>query len=92
MDPALAIRLELARLRAARTDILTMLGIGHPLMWLIGFVALAGLGILARGHFSAEARARRRRDKSNRPVMSTKRGPTVRLAVKVDKPKSNRKG
>jgi hypothetical protein len=44
-----------------------------------------------RGHFTAEARGRRRRDKSHRPVISRKQGPTVRLAVDVDKPKRDRK-
>ena len=44
-----------------------MLDIRHPMVWLIGVIALAALGLLARGHFNAEARARRRRDKSNRP-------------------------
>ena len=88
---ALAIRLEPARIKATRIDILTMLDIGHPMFWLIGFVALATSWVLARGHFSAEARARRRRERSNRPVISRKRGPTVRLAVKVDKPRRDRK-
>jgi len=60
-------------------------------MWLIGIIALAIAFFLLRGHFTAEARARRRREKSNRPVISRKRGPTVRLAVKVDKPKRERK-
>ena len=86
-----AIQLELARLRAARIDILTMLDIRNPLVWLIGIIALAALWVLARRHFSAEARARRRREKSNRPIISRKRGPTVRLAVKVDRP-TDRKG
>jgi hypothetical protein len=69
-----------------------MLDIRHPMIWLIGIVALAALGVLARSHFSAEAKARRRREKSNRPVISRKRGPTVRLAAKVGKAKRDRKG
>jgi hypothetical protein len=68
-----------------------MLDIKNPLVWLVVGVALAALGLLARDRFSAEARARRRREKSNRPLISRKRGPTVRLAVKVDKPKRDRK-
>ena len=88
----LAIRLERARLRAAPVDILAMLDIRNPMVWLIGASALAALGLLARGYFSAEARARRRREKSNRPLISRKRGPTVRLAVKVDKSKRDPKG
>ena len=55
------------------------------MVWLIGASALAALGLLARGYFIAEARARRRRERSNRPITSRKRGPTVRLAVKTDK-------
>jgi hypothetical protein len=89
---ALAIRLERARLSEAPIDILTMLDIRHPMVWLIGASALAALGLLARGHFSPEARARRRREKSNRPLISRKRGPSVRLAVKADKPKRDPKG
>ncbi len=62
------------------------------MVWLIGIIAVAALWVLARGYFKPEARARRRRDKSNRPVISRKRGPSVRLAVDVDKPKGERKG
>ena len=69
-----------------------MLDMRNPMLWLIGIIALAALWVLTRGHFSAEARARRRREKSNRPLISRKRGPTVRLAVKVDKSKRDRKG
>ena len=61
-------------------------------MWLIGIAALAGLWILARAYFSPDARAGRRREKSHRRVVSRKHGPTVRLAVDVDKPKRDRKG
>ena len=69
-----------------------MLDIRNSMVWLIGASALAALALLARGYFSTEARARRRRDKSNRPIISRKRGPTVRLAAKVNKPKRDRKG
>jgi hypothetical protein len=68
-----------------------MLDIKNPLVWLIGIVALAVLWVLLRGRFDPEARARRRRDRSNRPVISRKRGPSVRLAVDVDKPNRNQK-
>ena len=60
-------------------------------MWLIGIITLAIVLFLWRGHFTLEARARRRREKSNRPLVSRKQGPTVRLAVDVDKPKRDRK-
>ena len=69
-----------------------MLDFRHPMVWLIGAVALAALGLLARGYFSAEAKARRRRERSNRPLASRKRGPTVRLAVKAPKSKRDPKG
>ena len=68
-----------------------MLDIRNPILWLIGVLAVAVVFFLARGHFSAEARARRRRDKSHRPVTSRKHGPTIKLAVDVDKPKGDRK-
>jgi hypothetical protein len=60
-------------------------------VWLIGIIAFAVAFFLLRGHFTAEARARRRREKSHRPVVSRKQGPTVRLAVDVGKPKRDRK-
>jgi hypothetical protein len=68
-----------------------MLDIRNPGFWLIGIVVLAVALLVARGHFSAEARARRRRERSHRPVISRKRGPTVKLAVKAGKPKGDRK-
>ena len=68
-----------------------MLDISNPIVWLIGVIALAVVLFLLRGRFSTEARARRRREKSNRPVISRKQGPTVRLAVDVGKPKRDRK-
>lgn len=68
-----------------------MLGVTSPVVWLLGAIALA-LGLFCvRGHFSAEARARRRRERSNRPAISRKKGPTVKLAVNVGKPKGGRK-
>jgi hypothetical protein len=67
-----------------------MLDIRNPILWLIGVLALGVVLFLVRGHFSAEARARRRREKSHRPVISRKKGPTVRLAVDVDKPRRDR--
>ena len=71
---------------------MTMLDIRNPLFWLIGVVVLVAVVSLVRSHFSAEARERRRREKSHRPVVSRKQGPTVKLAVDVGKPKRGRKG
>ena len=67
-----------------------MLDIRKPVVWLIGIIAFAVAFFLLHGHFSAEARARRRRERSNRPVISRKRGPTVKLAVKAGNPKGDR--
>jgi hypothetical protein len=69
-----------------------MLDIRNPVVWLIGVLALGIVFFLLRGRFSAEARARRRREKSNRPVISRKKGPTVKLAVNAGKPKGDRNG
>jgi len=68
-----------------------MFTIENPYLWVIGVPALGALLFLLRGHFSAEKRERRRRGQSHRPVVSRKHGPTVRLAVDVDKPKRDRK-
>ena len=68
-----------------------MFNAGNPALWLIGMLVLAGLFVLVRGQFSAEARERRRRDRSHGPVISRKRGPTVKLAVDVHEPRRNRK-
>jgi hypothetical protein len=68
-----------------------MLGIRNPLFWLLDVVVLAAALSLVRSHFSAEARERRRREKSHRPVVSRKQGPTVRLAVDAGKPRRGRK-
>ena len=63
----------------------------NPVLWLIGIIVLAAVFFLARGLFSAEERERRRRARSHGPVISRKKGPTVRLAVDVDKPERDRK-
>jgi hypothetical protein len=68
-----------------------MLDFRHPLIWLLGVVVLIAVLSLMRGHFGAEALARRRREKSHKPVVSRKQGPTVKLAVDVGKPKRDRK-
>ena len=70
--------------------ILTMLNAGNPVMWFVGILAFAAAFFLLRGHFTAEARERRRRERSHRRVISRKRGLSVRLAVDVDKLKRKR--
>ncbi len=68
-----------------------MFDMRNPILWIVGVPALGGLLLALRGHFSAEAQARRRRGKSHRPVISRKQGPTVKLAVNAGKPKGQRK-
>jgi hypothetical protein len=87
----LAIQVEHARLSKMLSAILIMLDAGNPVVWIIGSIAVAIAFVLLRGQFTAEARERRRRAKSHRRIVSRKPGPTVRLAVDVDKPKRNRK-
>jgi len=68
-----------------------MLDLRNPVPWLIGIIALGVMLFSMRRHLNPEARARRRREKSHRPVISRKQGPTVRLAVNVGKPERDRK-
>ena len=88
---ALAIRVERARIGRIPIEDLTMLDARNPVVWLISVIVLTFAFLLMRGHFTAEARERRRREKSHRRVISRKQGPTVRLAVDVDKPRRDRK-
>jgi hypothetical protein len=63
----------------------------NPIIWLISVIALGLVLILLRGHFTAAARERRRRDRSHQPVVSRKQGPGVKLAVNAGKSKGDRK-
>lgn len=65
---------------------------GNPVFWLFGLLAATAVFLLLRRHFSAEARERRRRERSHGRVVSRKRGPWVKLAVKTRKPKNDRGG
>ena len=67
-----------------------MFNMGNPILWIIGVPALGVLLFLLGRHFNAKTRERRRRGKSHRPVVSRKKGPTIRLAVDVDKLKRDR--
>ena len=67
-----------------------MPNLDNPLLYLSSAITLGLLLFLLRRRFSAEARERRRRERSHRPVISRKHGPTVKLAVKVDKPRRER--
>jgi hypothetical protein len=68
-----------------------MLHFENPVLWLAAALSLGGLVVLLRSCLGAEARARRRRDRSHGPIVSRKRGPQIKLAVEVDNPKANRK-
>ena len=68
-----------------------MLNIQNPIVWLVGAIAGPVVWLVLRGHFSTESRERRR-ERSHRAMVSRKQGPTVKLAVKVDKPKRDGKG
>jgi len=85
----LVIRLQSVKLTSMR--ILIMFGIVDSVLSLLALVVLAGAVFGLRHYYSANAREARRRARSHGPVVSRKRGPSVRLAVAVDKPKRRRK-
>jgi hypothetical protein len=87
----LAIPPESARLNRKPIKILIMFDIGNPVLWILGILVFAAVFLSTRGQFTAEARERRRRERSRGPVISRKKGPSVRLAVDGDKPERNRK-
>lgn len=58
-----------------------MFEIENPILWLLGVITLGALLILGRRHWNAEARERRRRDRSHGRVVSKSRRPMVKLAV-----------
>ena len=60
-----------------------MIDLKHLLVWLIGGALLGAILLLLRGQFSAEARERRRRERSHRRVVSKSKRPTVRFAVRT---------
>jgi len=68
-----------------------MFGIANSFLWLLGIVLLGAVLLGLRHYYSADAREARRRARSHGPVISRKRGPSVRLGVAVEKPKRRRK-
>jgi hypothetical protein len=68
-----------------------MFAIANSILWLITAIGLTAVFWLLRGFCSAEARERRRRARSHRPVISTANRPMVRLAVDAERSKSERK-
>jgi hypothetical protein len=75
----------------APDEVLIMSGIANSVLWLLGILVLSAVLLGLRHRFSADAREARRRARSHGPVVSRKHGPSVRLAVDVDKPKRRRK-
>ena len=67
-----------------------MFDLDNPILWLAIVLSLAVLGVLARHYLRSEARRRRRRDHSHGSVISRRRGPTIKLAVKVNEPRRKR--
>ncbi len=68
-----------------------MFGIANSVLWLVSIVVLVAVIFGGRHYFSADAREARRRARSHGSVVSRRRGPSVRLAVNVNKPKRPRK-
>ena len=68
-----------------------MSGITNLAVGLVGSIVLIAVILGVRHYFSTDAREARRRARSHGTVISRKRGPSVRLAVTVDKPKRRRK-
>ena len=61
-----------------------MLTIDTLILWLVvALIGTAGWQLLGRRFLSPQAVERRRRDRSHRRVVSRRRGPTVRLAVRA---------
>ncbi len=58
---------------------------GTLLLWLTMGLAIYGLWHAWKRFFSLEARERRRRRRNYSRAVSRRHGPTVKLAVKVDK-------
>ena len=67
-----------------------MFGTTNAILWLVGLIVLGVVIFGLRHYFSADASEARRRARSHGPVVSRKRGPSVRLAVAAAKPKRRR--
>jgi hypothetical protein len=68
-----------------------MLNLRNPVFWLIGVAAIVAIFLLLRGRFSAEARERRRRRRSYRRLEAKGRKRPVKLAVKVEGAKGDKR-
>lgn len=58
-----------------------MFEIENPVLWLLALVTMGAVILLGRRYLNAEARERRRRDRSHGRVISKARRPMVKLAV-----------
>jgi len=68
-----------------------MLNLRNPVVWLIGIVVIATISLLLRGHFSAEARERRRRTRSYRRLEAKGKKRPVKLAVRAEGSKRDKR-
>ena len=68
-----------------------MFAITNSVLLPASLVVLLAVVLGLRQYFGADAREARRRARSHGPVVSRKRGPAIRLAVEVDKPKRSQK-
>ncbi len=59
----------------------------NPILYVAGLVVAGAVLWGMRRLFSPQAREERRRRKSYKPVISKRSGPTVKLAVKTNKPR-----
>ena len=85
----LAIRAERAKLHTPNASLI-MHGIARLAAWLVGGIVLIAVILCVRHTFSADAREARRRARNHGRLVSRKRGPSVRLAVDLDRPKRRR--
>jgi hypothetical protein len=68
------------------------MGFDDPVTWVAGGLLLTAAFLLLRRYFTAEARERRRRDRSHGRVVAKGKRPMIKLAVKVEKPKNGGQG
>jgi hypothetical protein len=62
-----------------------MIDFGNPVVWLAGGALVGAILLLLRNRVSAEARERRRRERSHQRVVSKSKRPTVKLAVRTER-------
>lgn len=70
--------------RLGHINKLIMFGIANSVLGLISLIVLVAIVLSWRHYFNAAAREARRRARSHGPVVSRRRGPSIRLAVDVN--------